>query len=68
MADGDLRMLGWQVTLGQVQVGTTDSAAADPDADLADAGLRLRAVGTAQRPLVDGCAPLYYPGSHVTSG
>ncbi len=47
MADGDLGMLGWQVTFGQVQVGTTDSAAADPDTDLAGARLRLRPVGAA---------------------
>src|SRR5580693_3513471 len=68
MADSYLRALRREIALGQVQVGPADSAAADPDADLARARLRLRALHAAERSPVNGSALLYDPGSHLSSG
>jgi hypothetical protein len=65
MADGHCIPARWQVTFGEVQVGTANAAAAHPDPNLSGTGLRLISLNPAERALVNRCAPFHNPGSHV---
>ncbi len=61
---GDVGPLGWQVTLGQMQVGAADAAAQHCDQQLAGAGLGNRPVDQPQRPGVHRTRMMHHPCPH----
>jgi hypothetical protein len=54
----------WQVTFGKVQVGTTDAAAGNGDANLSGSGFRTRALDTSEWTLVDRTRVIDGPCPH----
>ena len=65
VARGDAWMLGWQVPLGQVQIGPADAAAVDLDANLLGKRGRHPALHMTQRFAVDRPRLVYGPGVHL---
>jgi hypothetical protein len=62
---GDVSAAGWQITLGQVQVGTAYPATGDPDPYLALRRHREIPVDPAQRSTVDRPAFVHHPSLHL---
>jgi hypothetical protein len=64
MTRRDVRAFREQITLGQVQIGTTDPAAPDLDADLTAKGLRHLPFQALQRSAIDRPRLMHDPGVH----
>ena len=65
VARGDVVMFGWQVPLGQVQIGAADAAAVDLDANLLGNGVGHSAFHAPQRVALDRPRLMYGPGVHL---
>jgi hypothetical protein len=55
---------GWQVPLGQVQIGTADTAGQHSNPHLTDAWMRIGQLNLSERPACDRSGRVDNPGSH----